>query len=108
MYGGCPPWGTITPYPGRTLRLRSTDTGDSWLVTLARFTGTDPEGTSHDEPDISIAATDPGGDALATVSGTAEDLDCWLWRRPTSGDLDRAGDLTAVETFEATIGSGIQ
>ena len=39
MYGGCPPWGTITPTPGRTVRLRSTDTGDSWLVTLATFTG---------------------------------------------------------------------
>ena len=46
MYGGCPPWGTITPEPGRTMRLRATDTGDTWLVTLARFTGTDPQG--HD------------------------------------------------------------
>ncbi len=108
MYGGCPPWGRITPYAGRTLRLRSTDTENSWLVTLARFTGTDPEGTTHDEPDISIAATDPGEDAVATVSGTAEDLDCWLWRRPTRHDLDRGGDVAIVDTFEATIGGGIQ
>jgi hypothetical protein len=42
------------------------------------------------------------------VSGSAEDLDCWLWRRPTSGELDRTGDLTVVEMFETTIDSGIQ
>ena len=108
MYGGCPPWGTITPEPGRTMRLRATDTGDTWLVTLARFTGTDPEGKTYDEPDISIAASDPGGDAASTVSGSAEDLDCWLWRRPTTAGLDRAGDLTVIETFETTIGGGIQ
>jgi uncharacterized protein (TIGR03083 family) len=108
MYGGCPPWGTITPEPGRTLRLRATDTGDTWLVTPARFTGTDPAGKSYDEPDISIATDDPGDDAAATVSGSAEDLDCWLWRRPTTADLDRTGDLTVVETFEQTIDSGIQ
>jgi uncharacterized protein (TIGR03083 family) len=108
MYGGCPPWGTITPVPGRTVRLAATDTGDSWLVTLARFTGTDPDGKSYDEPDIAIAAADRGDDAAATVSGSAEDLDCWLWRRPTAGDVGRAGDLTVVETFETTVGGGIQ
>jgi hypothetical protein len=88
--------------------LRATDTGDSWLVTLARFTGTDPEGTAYDEPDIHIAATDPGDDAASTVSGSAEDLNCWLWRRPTTADLDRAGDQTVVQSFEKTIGGGIQ
>ena len=108
MYGGCPPWGTITPEAGRTMRLRATDTGATWLVTLARFTGTDPQGTTYDEPDIFIAPSDPGGDAASSVSGSAEDLDCWIWRRPPTADLDRAGDLTVIETFESTIGGGIQ
>jgi uncharacterized protein (TIGR03083 family) len=109
MYGGCPPWGTMTAVDGPSLRLRATDTGDSWLVTPARFTGTEPDGTVHeDEPDIQVAASDPGGEAGATVSGTAADLDCWLWRREAAGELTHEGDPAVVATFETTIGSGIQ
>jgi uncharacterized protein (TIGR03083 family) len=108
MYGGCPPWGTITPEPGRTMRLRTSDTGDSWLVTLARFTGTDPDGTSYDEPDIFIAPSDAGDDAAATVTGTAEDLNCWLWRRPTASDMRRGGDASVIASFEHVVGGGVQ
>jgi uncharacterized protein (TIGR03083 family) len=103
MYSGCPPWGTITPEPGRTIRLRATDTGNSWLVTLARFTGTDPEGTSHDEPDIHIAAADPGGAAVAEVTGTASDLDCWLWHREPLGPVEQSGDQATLDSFAAAI-----
>ena len=43
MYGGVPDWGTFTPEEaGATVRVQATDTGGSWLVTLGRFTGTDP------------------------------------------------------------------
>jgi uncharacterized protein (TIGR03083 family) len=107
MYGGCPAWGTITPEPGRTLRLRATDTGDSWLVTLARFTGTDPKGTSYDEPDIHIAGADPGGAAAAEVTGAAGDLDCWLWHREPLGPVERSGDRDVLDRFAATIERGI-
>ena len=48
MYGGAPEWGTYTPDHAKTVRIRSNDTGDSWLVTLGRFTGTDPsDGTAR-------------------------------------------------------------
>ncbi len=108
MFGGCPPWGTITPQAGRTLRIEATDTGDRWLVTLARFTGTDPEGTTYDEPDISIAADDDGsGTALATIRGTAEDLDCWLWRRPPAGEVQRSGDEEILAAMDAIVAQGI-
>ena len=43
MYGGLPSWGTFTPADGLTLRLRATDTDDSWFLTLGQFTGTDPD-----------------------------------------------------------------
>ncbi len=90
MYGYLPEWATFTPDLAKTLRLRATDTGDSWFVTLGRFTGTDPEdGTSHDEPDFHTAEADRGTAAAAAVSGAAADLDCWLWRRPPVG-TDRA------------------
>jgi uncharacterized protein (TIGR03083 family) len=102
MYGGCPEWGTITPEPGRTLRIRATDTGNTWLVTLARFTGTDPEdGESHDEPDIHIAASDTGEPALAELSGTAADLDCWIWNRDQLGPVTSSGDQQVLDRFTA-------
>ena len=60
MFGGCPPWGTITPTPGRTTRLRCTDTGDSWLVTMATFSGDEPGGDHIEHADIHVADTDDG------------------------------------------------
>lgn len=79
MYGGCPPWGTITP-SDRVVVFRLTDTGDELLVALARFTGTDPDdGKTYDEPDLAVVPD--GGPPLATITGTAGDLDAWLWHR---------------------------
>lgn len=108
MYGGLPPWGTFAPDGGRTLRLETADTGHSWLVTLVRFTGTDPaDNSTHDEPDISVAPDDLGGAANATVRADAADLDCWLWHRPPVGAVERVGDADVLERFEATIRSGL-
>ena len=109
MYGGCPSWGTITPQPERgTIRIRTTDTGDTWLVTLARFTGTDPgDGKSYDEPDIHIAETDPGSAASAEISGSAGDLDCWMWHRDPAGPVERSGDPGALDGFAAAVKQGI-
>jgi uncharacterized protein (TIGR03083 family) len=108
MYGGCPHWGTFTPAPARTVRIRATDTGHSWLVTLGRFTGTDPDsGTSYDEPDIHAAETDPGEHAAAEISGAAADLDCWLWHRQPAGPVERSGDPGVLGDLDATIKPGI-
>jgi uncharacterized protein (TIGR03083 family) len=107
IYAGVPEWGTFTPHAGQTVRLRATDTGDSWLVTLGRFTGTDPSGTSYDEPDIDASRTDPGTAAAAEISGSAPDLDCWLWHRPTTGPIERSGDPEVLSRFESTIAPGI-
>jgi uncharacterized protein (TIGR03083 family) len=109
MYGGHPPWGTKTLDENRTLRVQTTDTGDSWLVTLAVFSGTDPDDgvTYDDEPDIHVAATDPGSPAQATISGTAEDLNCWLWKRPALTEPVRDGDPSVLEAFVSTISPGI-
>lgn len=108
MYGGVPTWGSFTADEGRTVRLLSTDTGDSWLVTLGRFTGVDPDDqTSYDEADIDVADVDGGGPAAATVTGTAADLDCWLWHRPTLQPLERSGDRDVLSVFESTIATGI-
>jgi uncharacterized protein (TIGR03083 family) len=107
MYGGQPSWGSFTPAEDQTVRVVATDTEDSWLVTLGRFAGTDPDGGDVDEPDLRVATTDWGGAAAATVSGAAADLDCWLWHRPTVGTLARAGDAAVLETFESITAAGI-
>jgi uncharacterized protein (TIGR03083 family) len=108
MYGFCPRWGTITPVPGRTVRIRAADTGHSWLVTLARFTGTDPDGgKSYDEPDIEVAGTDGGEPAAAEIRGAAADLDCWLWHRQPAGPVGRSGDPGVLGDFDAYLKPGI-
>ena len=107
MYGALPDWATFTPDEARTVRVRATDTGDSWLVLLGRFTGTDPDGTAYDEPDVHAAGRDPGTAASAEVSGTAADLDCWLWHRPPAGPVDQSGDREVLSGLAAAIAPGI-
>jgi uncharacterized protein (TIGR03083 family) len=107
MYGGCPPWGTITPRPGRTVRLRTTDTGDSWLVTLATFTGDEPGGEHVEELDIHVADTDDGSDVPASIAGTAADLDAWLWHRLDEGAITFDGDQVLLGELRQVFAQGI-
>ncbi|NMM24493.1 MAG: maleylpyruvate isomerase family mycothiol-dependent enzyme [Phycicoccus sp.] len=117
MYGGAPPWAHFTPDPTQTVRIRTTDTNRSWLLTLGQLAGTDDHGTAHDERDLRVAERDPGGPdaggpdagatAAATVSGTAADLDCWLWHRPPVGEIERAGEPQVLQRFDQTIAPGI-
>ncbi|HEX5087007.1 MAG TPA: maleylpyruvate isomerase family mycothiol-dependent enzyme [Nocardioides sp.] len=111
MYGGAPPWGTFTP-SGETIGVHITDTGTDLLVELGRFSGTDPDDgkTYEDEDDISLV--DAGPEPVATVTGTAADLDTWLWKRdPTltlgwdEGDrIAIQGDRIAYEKLSAILG----
>jgi uncharacterized protein (TIGR03083 family) len=104
IYGAMPDWGSFTPDEARpTVRFQATDAGASWLVTLGRFTGTDPGGTSYDEPDIHTSDSDPGTKADADVTGAAADLDCWLWHRPTIGRVGLTGDRDVLTGFESAI-----
>jgi uncharacterized protein (TIGR03083 family) len=108
MFGGTPPWGHTDWEPGATLRVRSTDTDHSWLVTLGAFSGTSPDGRTYEaEPDILVASEDRGEDAAATVEGSASDLDCWLWGRPTAGHLTRTGEGSVHERFTQIVAQGI-
>lgn len=109
MYGGdLPPWGSFAPADGATLRLRAADTGHSWYLALGRFSGTDPDDAkAYDQPGIRAAAADAGAPAAATVSANAADLDCWLWRRPAVGQVDRSGDPGVLADFDALIAAGI-
>lgn len=107
MYGAAPPWGRFTPDPTLTVRVQTTDTDGSWLLTLGQFSGTDDGGTAHDEPDLRVAESDTGEQVAATVRGAAADLNCWLWHRPALGEVQRHGDLAVLGRLEQTIAPGI-
>jgi uncharacterized protein (TIGR03083 family) len=109
MYGGDPGWGEFTPRPEQTVRVETTDTGRSWVLTLGRFEGTEPHSgkTYADEPDMRIAATDDGAPTAATVRGAAADLDCWLWIREPLGQVEQTGDEAVLAELHTTIGGGI-
>jgi hypothetical protein len=111
MYGGAPEWGSFAP-SGQTIAVRMTDTGTDLLVALGKFSGTDPEDgrTYEDEDDLSLV--DSGAEPIATITGSAADLDTWLWKRdPTlspgwhEGDRIRIeGDRLAYEKLSAIVG----
>jgi uncharacterized protein (TIGR03083 family) len=110
MYGGCPAWATFVPDSERPLRITTTDTGRSWLVTLGRFQGSRPsDGKPYDEPTLDVAddpsAASPAG---ATWSGTAADLDCALWNRPAVHRIERSGDDGLLDAFAAVLAEGVQ
>jgi len=103
MFGGCPPWGTFTP-SGTQVEVVAEDTGLVVPVALGRFTGTDPaSGTAYDEPDVSVSAADPTAPAHATVRGTADDLDAWLWHRRNDSLLHKDGDPGVLAAFTAVL-----
>lgn len=109
IYGGdLPAWGAFTPDATLSLRVRATDTADTWLVLPGHLSGTDPQdGKSYDEPGIHVLGADEGAEAAAAISGTAADLDSWLWRRPTLAPLDQIGNPDALAAFESVIAAGV-
>lgn len=107
MYGSVPAWGSVMP-DGSPGRVMATDSGRSWDIGFSRFRGTSPNtGTVYDEDMLMVP---PARDmpAVFTVSGTAADLDRWLWGRGDLSTLDTSGDAVALERFTAIIASGVQ
>lgn len=106
MFGNHPSWGTFTPGDQR-VRVRATDAERSWLVRLGRFAGTSSQGEAVDVPSWQ-AVDDDGRDADATVTGSAADLDLWLWGRPVIGSEPvLTGDQQALATFRAVRDDGV-
>lgn len=91
MYGGMPPWGSFDPLP-HYVEFRATDLGRSVWTQLGVFSGTSPGGEEYaGEKDIHVVA-EPAVPADAVVSGTAADLDAWLWHRRDDAAVTVTGD----------------
>ncbi len=105
MLGGDPGFGRFTPGEGE-VSIRCTDTGDRFAVRLGRFTGSGPDGTAYDDPDLRLVDDAPDA-AGAEVVGTAADLDAWLWHRTDDARLTWAGDEALLDRFREVTGAPI-
>ncbi len=105
MFGASPSWGRFTPGE-HYVEYRLTDVGASVWTRLGTFTGTAPDGTEHDgEPDQHVVAS-PGGPAAVVVSGTAADVDAWLWHRDPA-NVVVTGPAEIRDAMYAVIGQAI-
>lgn len=108
MYGDLPGWARYEP-DGSHVLVELTDVGRRVLLGLGWVTGCDPEdGEDVDRAHLSVVAHTRGeGRAAATVSGTAEQLDLWLWHRGPAHPLDLDGDEAVLERLATVLGQPI-
>lgn len=85
--------------------IRCTDVAGTWTVIPTHVTGT-YDGEAVDEARFVVRDGDDLS-AEARVVGTAADLDCWLWNRPTSGELDRQGDPAALGAVDRVLAAPV-
>jgi len=94
---------------GYTAEIRATDTDKTWSVATGRSHGTEPDdGTILDEP--AFLASPPTAAAprsASTVSGTAEQLDRWLWGRADSTGLEFSSEEAAVASVFSVVAHGV-
>lgn len=99
---GVPPWGTFTR--SRGVKVHAVDTGDQWTVQLGSVAGTSPASGKTYE-DLRTGVVDEGA-FEATVSGTASDLDLWLWGR--KDDIEVSGDPAAAAELRSVMEESTQ
>ena len=100
MYGEPPSEGTFAPDAEHVVRFTATDTEDSWTVTVGTYT--DPGGDGG--PCLDWMS---GAEPTAEVQGTAADLDCWLWRRPSLGEICQTGNEQTLARLASVMSRGI-
>ena len=106
-HGFAPPGFRFTAATDQVIRIRATDTGDSWMVRPGRWSRPDAgDDQTGDLPGLEVIGrtTDPVG---AELLGSAADLDCWLWNRPPNGPLDQIGDSRLHRLLAAVVEAGV-
>jgi hypothetical protein len=92
-----------------------TDTGTTLLVALGKFSGTVPDSGKVYQDEDDLWLVDDGPAPVASASGTAADVDTWLWHRDSGltvgpGDGKRirfAGDRLVFEKISRILGRSI-
>ncbi len=98
MMSDAPAWGSIA-LEERSARLEVP--GRSWPLRLGRFSGTSPltGNTYTDLPALELVEGEAS--SHATISGTAGEMDRWLWGRGSLDDLSVEGDRAIGEAVRA-------
>ncbi|MCU1536834.1 MAG: hypothetical protein JWP82_1185 [Humibacillus sp.] len=86
--------------------VAAVDTMHTWTVTPVRVTGT-WNGDAVDVERFLVTDGPAGTGAVAEIAGTAADLDCWLWNRPTEGVVTREGDEAALAAVDRVLSDSI-
>jgi uncharacterized protein (TIGR03083 family) len=104
---GVPEWASWTPY-GTTVVLECTDVGGRYVLELGRMTGTSPASGRRYDLDAAELREVPLAAADAEVSGTAWDLDRWLWGRGDAAAVTITGTREVVTRFRASVAEATQ
>lgn len=100
-FWGVPDWGEFSPASG-VVALIANDTGDRWFLRVGRLAGTTPSGRRYQGHTAELVeAARPA----ATVTGSAADIDLWLWGRGPAPA--RSGDPGLLEALDEVIEAGI-
>ena len=103
MVGGVPGWAAVTTADGPLGRLATTDTAANWLVQVGDWSGTDPS-THRAHANAPTLFLVDAGEPSFEITGTARDLDAWMWNRPTLTEIHRTGDTSI---FELVLSQGV-
>lgn len=114
-FAGLPEWADLST-PGDAGTIHLTDTGHTWTVRVDSWCGTSPNtGTVYtDEPVLTLlqGAEAEGVESTFSITGTAVDMNLWLWSRGPADSLTITGDAeppaSAVAIFEKIVALGIE
>lgn len=96
-----PSWADLRP-DGTAVRVEATDTGDTWVLGFGRVTGASPAtGVRYDQDAAQVLEGDGDVEVGTTISGTAWDLDRWLWGRGPADPLRLGGDASVAFRLRA-------
>lgn len=108
MFGLVPDWAEFVPGE-HALQVVAVDTSRSWHVQIGRMVGTSPRsGNDYDRPVLSATAIIGELATDTLVSGTAADLDLWLWSRVGAERLDVTGDPDPWQALTHIVAEGVQ
>jgi len=94
MMSGVPDWADFHP-GGDIVAVETTDTGHRWVLEIGAFSGESPDSGKSYESEPAAVLTD--ATPLSVITGTAGDLDLWLWGRRDSSGI--TGDHHTVDAL---------
>jgi uncharacterized protein (TIGR03083 family) len=105
MRGFTPEDGLAADPTGEPVTISVVDGMHTWTVGPVHVTGTDTDGNTWDVHRMLV--TDGSEPSVAEICGTAADLDCWLWNRPTKEAIAFTGDEEALTAVRAVVSAPV-